>query len=86
MKKIDLFDENYHPKIMMYGNQELNHPVIGMRHYQIGPENEQNQSENTNKNRLNRFFFVLLHFDDLWMFIFLLVYRILKTREEAINK
>jgi hypothetical protein len=85
MKKIDLFDGNYHPKIMMYGNRELNHPVIGMHHYQIGHENEQNQSENTNKNRLNRFF-VLLHFDDLWMFIFLLVYRILKTREEAINK
>ena len=56
MKKIVLFDESYQQRIMMYGNQELNHQVIGMHRYQIGHENEQNQLEIINKKRQNKFF------------------------------
>jgi hypothetical protein len=41
----------------MYGNQELNHQMIGMHHYLIGHENEQNQLENINKNKQNKFCF-----------------------------
>ncbi len=60
MKKIVLFDVNYHQKIMMYGNQELNHQVIGMHHYQIGHENERNQLDNINKKKQNNFIFVFI--------------------------
>jgi hypothetical protein len=55
MKKIFLFDVNYHLKIMTYGNQELNHQVIGMHHYQIGQNNERNRLENINKKKQNKF-------------------------------
>ncbi len=54
MKKIVLFDGNYLQKIMMYGNQELNHQVIGMHHYQIGHVNERNQLDKINKKRQNK--------------------------------
>ncbi len=61
-KKIKWFDGSYPPTIMMYGNQELNHRVIGMHHYLIGRENERNQLENINKNRLNNLSFFCIHF------------------------
>ncbi len=60
MRTIDLFEENYHLKIIMYGSHEHNHQVIGMHHYQIGQKNEQNQLENINKNRKNKFCFIVL--------------------------
>ena len=125
MKKNDLFDGSYQLKIMMYGNQELNHQVIGTLHCQNGQENERNRLENITKNRQNRLKFFLyyfeiyisdvfesftsnceysivarwgdekvllsllvrlVHFDDLCVTTFLLVYRIWKIREEAMNE